>query len=200
MLLTGVAFISAVFIAYFAAGLLLYKILEKLHEHFGWLQQWLNWSMAALALVAAFFSFRDAARARAGHIDEMTLQLPGFLKSRIRGVIRTGARARRFVIAAFLAGIAISFLELACTGQIYVPIIYQIQKGHLDAVAWLVLYNLAFILPLVVIFLLAWAGLRSESLIDFQKRHTTAVKIGLGLVFLALAALILFGHRILPGG
>jgi len=199
MLMTGAAFISAVFLAYFAAGLVLYQILETLHNRFGWLQQWLNWSMAGLALIAAILSFRDANRARAGRLDEMTLQLPAFLKTQIRGVIRTGARARRFVIAAFLAGIVISFLELACTGQIYAPIVYQIQQGRLDAVAWLALYNLAFIVPLVIIFLLAYGGLRSETLIDFQKRHTMAVKIGLGIVFLALAGLILFGHKLLPG-
>ncbi len=103
-------------------------------------------------------------------MDEMTLQLPGFLKDPMRGVIRTGVRARRFVIAAFLTGIAISFLELACTGQVYAPI---------------------------AIFLLAYGGLRSESLIALQKKHTFAVKIALGLLFVLLAAFILLGERLM---
>ncbi len=197
MLLTGAAFILGVFLAYLAAGLLLYQTLAALHQRFSGIQNWLNPLFAALALLAALLSFRDARRARQGRMDEMTLQLPGFLKDRIRGVIRTGARARRFVIAAFLAGIAISFLELACTGQVYAPIVYQIQQGELDAVAMLVLYNLAFIAPLIAIFLLAYGGLRSESLIAFQKQHTFAVKIALGLLFLLLAAFILLGNRLL---
>jgi cytochrome c biogenesis protein CcdA len=129
-------------------------------------------------------------------MEEMTLQLPGMLKDHIRGVIRTGARARRFVIAAFLSGIVISLLELACTGQVYAPIIYQIQKGRLDAVLWLVIYNLAFVTPLVVIFLLAYGGLRSETLIAFQKKHTFAVKLGLAFLFLGLALVIFFGSRL----
>lgn len=197
MLLTGAAFILGVFLAYLAAGLLLYQALATLHERFAGIQNWLNPLFAALALVAAAFSFRDALRARRGRMDEMTLQLPDFLKDRIRGVIRTGVRARRFVIAAFLTGIAISFLELACTGQVYAPIVYQIQQGKLDAVAMLVLYNLAFITPLIVIFLLAYGGLRSESLIALQKKHTFAVKIALGVLFLLLAAFILLGDRLL---
>jgi cytochrome c biogenesis protein CcdA len=195
MLLTGAAFILGVFLAYLAAGLLLYQMLASLHERFSGIQNWLNPVFAGLALVAAALSFRDALRARRGRMDEMTLQLPGFLKDRIRGVIRTGVRARRFVIAAFLTGIAISFLELACTGQVYAPIIYQIQQGSLDAVAMLVVYNFAFIAPLVVIFLLAYGGLRSESLIALQKKHTFAVKIALGLLFVVLAAFILLGGR-----
>lgn len=195
MLMVGAAFISAVFIAYLAAGLVLYQSLAALNERFSGIQKWMNIGFAALALLAAFLSFRDAWRARGGRMDEMTLQLPGFLKDRIRSVIRTGSRARNFVIAAFVSGLVISLLELACTGQVYAPIIYQIQQGKLDAIVWLVVYNLAFITPLVVIFLLAYGGLRSESLINFQKKHTASVKIGLGLLFLVLALMILFGQR-----
>lgn len=197
MLLTGAAFILGVFLAYLAAGLLLYQALAALHQRFAGIQNWLNPIFAALALIAAALSFRDALRARRGRMDEMTLQLPGFLKDRIRGVIRTGVRARRFVIAAFLTGIAISFLELACTGQVYAPIVYQIQQGKLDAVAMLVLYNLAFIAPLIAVFLLAYGGLRSETLIALQQKHSFAVKIALGLLFVLLAAFILLSGRLL---
>lgn len=197
MLLTGGAFILGVFLAYLSAGLVLYKVLATLHQRFAGIQNWLNPLFAILALVAALLSFRDALRAKGGRMDEMTLQLPDFLKSRIRSVIRTGIRARRFVIAAFLSGIAISFLELACTGQVYAPIVYQIQQGKLDAVAMLILYNLAFILPLIVIFLLAYGGLRSETLIAVQKKHAFVVKLALGLLFVMLAAFILWGDRIM---
>ena len=197
MLAVGFAFIFAVFLAYFLAGLVLHSVLEKLTDHISGIKPYLDWAFAGLAIIAALVSFRDAAKARAGKLDEMALTLPAFLKDRIRGVIRTGAKARRFVIAAFLAGIVISFLELACTGQVYAPIIYSIQQGRLDAVAWLLAYNLAFILPLIVIFALAFTGMSNKALIDFQTRHTFSVKIALGLVFLALAAVILFGARML---
>lgn len=198
MLMVGAAFISAVFIAYLAAGLLLHEVIASLNEHFAGIQRWMNLVFGILALIAAYLSLRDALRARAGRLDEMTLQLPGILKDRIRGVIRSGARARNFVIAAFLSGLVISLLELACTGQVYAPIIYQIQKGRLDAVLWLVVYNLAFITPLIVIFLLAYGGLRSETLVAFQKKHTFSVKLGLALLFLFLALFILFGSKFLP--
>jgi cytochrome c biogenesis protein CcdA len=199
MLQVGAAFITAVFIAYLAAGLLLHGVLGSLNQRFAGLQSWMNLGFGGLALVAAFLSFRDAYRARGGRLGEMTLQLPGFLKERIRGVVRTGARARNFVAAAFVAGLVISLLELACTGQVYAPIIYQIQRGKLDAVLWLVIYNLAFITPLVVIFLLAYGGLRSEALVAFQKQHTATVKTALGILFLVLALVIFLGQSLLGG-
>lgn len=195
MLAVGIAFITAVFLAYFAAGLVLHSVLEQMTDRIAGIKPYLDWGFAGLAIIAAIISFRDAAKARSGKLDEMSLTLPTFLKDRIRGVIRKGARARRFVIAAFIAGILISFLELACTGQVYAPIIYSIQQGRADAVAWLFAYNLAFILPLIVIFALAFSGMSNKALVDFQTRHTFSVKIALGLVFLALAAVIIFGSR-----
>ena len=124
----------------------------------------------------------------------MTLQLPGMLKTQIRSVIRTGARAHRFVIAAFLAGVVISLLELACTGQVYLPtILYMLRAGHSGAAGHLVLYNAAFVTPLIVVFVLAWAGLRSDALIRFQQRRTALVKVLTGILFLLLTALLLSG-------
>lgn len=67
------------------------------------------------------------------------------------------------------------------------------------AVVWLLAYNLAFITPLVVIFLFVFTGMSNKALINFQTKHTFGVKIALGLVFLALAWIILFGSRYLLG-
>jgi cytochrome c biogenesis protein CcdA/HEAT repeat protein len=197
MLMVGAAFISAVFLAYFLTGLALSKVLEQIMSRVSGVTRYLDWTFGALAILAAWLSFRDAMKARSGNLDEMTLQLPAFLKTHIRGVIRTGTKARRFVIAAFLVGIVVSFLELACTGQVYAPIIYGIQQGRGDAVVWLLAYNVAFIVPLVIIFFMAFAGISNKKLIDFQTRHTFAVKVALGLVFVALAAMILFREKLM---
>ncbi len=197
MIQVGVAFIVAVFIAYFSAGLFLHKVLEKVTSHVSGVKVYLDWIFAGLAFAAAALSFRDAARAKQGRLDEMTLTLPDNLKDRIRSVIRVSSKSRHYVITAFVAGIIISFLELACTGQVYAPIIYSIQQGKMDAVAWLAAYNVAFILPLVVIFVMAVMGMSNKRLIDFQQRHTFGVKIGLGLIFVLLALVILFGSKFL---
>jgi len=198
MLMVGVAFILGIFLAYLAAGLVLHSVLDRITTTLGGIRPWLTWIFAGFALLVAALSLRDGIRASRGDLKDMTLQLPDFLKKRVRGVIRTGAKARRFVVAAFLSGLAIAFLELACTGQVYAPIIYKIQQGNLNEVFYLLLYNVAFILPLVFIFLLAYRGMRSDALIAFQKKHTAAVKYGLAALFLLLALLLLFQDKI-PG-
>lgn len=191
ILMVGAAFIAAVFIAYFAVGLGLSHLVAKL-EAFAWVRVWLNRLLAFVALVLAWLSFRDGLRAWRGRMGDATLQLPEFLKTRIRGVIRTQTKSSRFVIAAFVSGIIISLLELACTGQVYLPtIIYMMKQGSMGAVAYLLLYNVAFVLPLIAIFILAWLGMTSDALIEFQKRHTVTVRFATALLFLALWIVLL---------
>lgn len=191
LLLTGGSFVLSVYVTYFAIGL-------GFHELIGQLQSWaflktgMDVTFSLLALLAAFLSFRDAWLARRGRLSDMSLALPEFLKKRIRQTTRVQSKSTRFILAAFVAGIIISLLELACTGQVYAPIIYQISRGSSSAVAMLALYNLAFILPLLLIFFLAYRGMKAEALIRYQQKHAVLVKLLLGVLFLGLAAIIIW--------
>jgi cytochrome c biogenesis protein CcdA len=71
----------------------------------------------------------------------------------------------------------------------------MLRSGQRNALGLLLLYNCAFIVPLVVIFILAWAGMRSDALIAFQKKHTALAKVLTGALFLALAVFLIFGHE-----
>lgn len=192
LLLTGGSFVLSVYLTYFAIGL-------AFHELIGQLQAWSSLKMvmdvlfSLLALLAAVLSFRDAWLARRGRLADMSLTLPDFLKKRIRRTAREQSKSARFIVAAFAAGIVISALELACTGQVYAPIIYQIRQGSSSAVGMLALYNLAFILPLLLIFFLAYRGMKAEALIRYQQKHAFLVKMLLGVLFLCLAAIIVWG-------
>jgi cytochrome c biogenesis protein CcdA len=194
----GAAFIIGVFIAYFVLGLGLIEVVAKINA-LRFAGRVLNWLLAAFAGVIMILSIRDGFRCLHGDMADMTLQLPEFLKQRIHGVIRTGARHRRYVIGAFVIGVAVSFLELACTGQVYLPMIIYMLKtssNRAGALGYLALYNLAFILPLVIVFGLAAYGLTSMRLTEWMKKHAAAVKFGTALLFLVLILMLLFGHEI----
>ena len=53
------------------------------------------------------------------------------------------------------------------------------------------LYNLMFILPLLVVFILACRGVSSERFAKFTKENLALVKLFMGVLFLGLAALVL---------
>jgi hypothetical protein len=91
-------------------------------------------------------------------------------------------------------GIAVSVLESVCTGQVHLPtIVFVLRDASLrvHAFAYLVLYNVMFILPLVVIFILAYLGLQSSVLVRLAQRHTGTTKLLLTVVFIGLGVLLL---------
>jgi len=193
ILLTGCSFAVGIFCAYFLAGIGLERVVAET-SWFSTVARWFYGILGLLSAVLAVFSFRDAARAAHGHAQEMTLQLPGQEKSKIRFLIRATAGSRFMPLWAFLVAFPVALLEFLCTGQTYLPTIVLIianQGLHSHAVLLLLLYNLLFILPLLVITVLAAAGVSSERLRSWFTRHLPASKLLGGLLFALFAVLFL---------
>jgi cytochrome c biogenesis protein CcdA/glutaredoxin len=189
ILLVGLAFALGVFVTYLLVGVGLLKIVQSL-GFFTTLGRWVYLLTALLCVILAILTFRDFFKARKGQVSEMALKLPLSLRRRINKVIRENAQTRAFVAMAFVTGFAVSLIELACTGQVYVPtIVYVMSQPELAAQAffYLVLYCLMFILPLIVVFALSYLGTTSEQLAQFVNRHTSTIKLITGLVFVGLA-------------
>jgi cytochrome c biogenesis protein CcdA len=190
VLVVGAAFTLGVFLAYLVVGLGFYKVLDLLGGLLTTLGRWVYGLTALLCAVLAVFSFLDFLKARRGGIGDMALNLPHGLRMRINALIRKGRRSQAFVVGTFATGVAVSFLELACTGQVYLPtIIFVVSQPELRmrALLFLVLYNLLFILPLVVVFILVYYGTGSKQLTRFLQRRAAVVKLGMALLFAALA-------------
>ncbi len=190
VLVVGASFTIGVFVAYLVVGFGFYKVLDLVGDWLGQVGRWVYGFTALFCLVLAFFSLRDFLKARKGKIEDMQLNLPKTLRMRINATIREGRKTRAYVIGAFITGILISFLELACTGQIYLPTIIfvsSIPELKVQAFLYLILYNLMFIIPLIVVFILAYYGTTSKDLTNFLHKHASAVKLGMVFLFLGLA-------------
>ncbi len=189
ILFVGLAFALGVFLTYLLVGVGLLQAIQSL-GFFTALGRWVYLLTALLCAVLAALTFRDFFKARKGQVSEMVLRLPMSLRRRIHKVIRESAQVRAFVAMAFVTGFVVSLIELACTGQVYLPtIVYVLSVPELAvrAFLYLLLYCLMFILPLVVVFVLSYLGTTSEQLTQFVNRYTTAIKLATGLVFLGLA-------------
>lgn len=189
VLFVGVAFTLGVFLTYLLVGVGLLKVVQSLGI-LSSLGRWVYLFTALLCAILAALTFRDLARARRGKPGEMTLKLPLPLRKRINKVIREGAQVRAFVGMAFVTGFLVSLIELACTGQVYLPtIVYVLSQPELAARAflYLLLYCLMFVLPLVVVFVLSYLGTTSEQLGQFVNRHTASIKLLTGVIFVGLA-------------
>lgn len=189
VLLVGGAFTLGVFLTNLSVGLGLARLLEAL-PFLSIASRWVYGITAAACLILAFASLHDWLKARRGSPEKMRLRLPDRLRKWINKMIRRGSFTRAFVPAALFTGIVIAFIELACTGQVYLPTILFVLgqpdlKSH--ATFFLVLYNLMFIVPLLIVFVAAYFGTTSQQLVGFINRHTAGVKLATAGLFLLLA-------------
>ncbi|MDD5677435.1 MAG: hypothetical protein PHW60_05505 [Kiritimatiellae bacterium] len=194
LLLAGGTFCIAGFLTYLAIGLGLLHVLRPLTS-LAHAREAINAIMLVLLLCFATLSFRDAWLFRTqGDAHGMVLRLPRPLMLATHAIMRRGLKARHLALGGFLIGVAVTVLESVCTGQVYVPTLVLVLRsgaGAGTATGYLVLYNLLFILPLVIILGLTWQGLRTARLLAWSRRHVVVEKYLLGMLFLALAALLL---------
>lgn len=197
MLVTGAAFTLAVFLTYFLMGLMFFQLASVLLKNTT-VALVVNLVLLALVVVLSVLSFVDFMKARGGKNTDILLQLPDAIKRRIRGRIRTFARNTVAVTGtAFVLGVVISGMELTCTGQVYVPIVTMISEPQhrVAAVFYLIGYNVAFIAPLVAVFLFATFGMTSKRIEAFFKQHVATVKLGFSGLFAVMAVVIIFNLR-----
>ena len=193
LLAAGLAFCAASYVTYFAIGFGLLRVLH-LFAGFTMLQRGVDILMIVVLLAFAALSFRDAMRYRASrNPEDVTLQLPAGIKRRIHERMRKGLRTRGMVTAGLTIGAAVTVLESVCTGQVYVPtMVYVVKSGDnvWRGLAYLAVYNLAFILPLVVVFILTYQGLKLQQLMAWSMKNVVISKVLLGFFFLLMAGLI----------
>lgn len=194
VLFVGSAFTFAVFITYFFIGLGLFELIRILRI-FTILSRVTSLLIAALAALLGILSVYDYYKIKKGRLNEMVLQLPAAVRNKIHSTIREESKMRNFILGSFIMGFLVAFLEFPCTGQVYLPIIFVLRnmsEFRLRAVSYLMLYNLMFILPLIVVFFLAYEGTSSQRLIELMHSNVGKVKIFTAILFFSLAAILIF--------
>jgi cytochrome c biogenesis protein CcdA/glutaredoxin-related protein len=181
MLVNCSAFIIGVLISYLGAGIgLLYVI------NIAPFRTLLRYLVGSVAIVFAALEFKEFLFYGKG----LSLEQPGAL-SRIINRYSTSMT----VGASLIIGMAVSIVELPCTGGIYLTILYLLAKIGLtlEVFLLLLLYNLIFILPLFIILLLVYFG-RSIMEIDawrIEKRRY--MRLLAGILLLAIGITMIAG-------
>lgn len=189
VLLAGLAFTLGVFLTYLGVGVGFLKFLETL-PFLDAISRWVYGATALMCIVLAIGSLYDWRQARQGKSEEMRLKLPTKLRQRINKAIRERAGMRAFIPMTFLTGVVVSVIELACTGQVYLPTIVfvlGVPEMQSQAFLYLLLYNLMFILPLAIVFVMAYYGTSSEQLGLFIHKRMATIKLVTAGLFILLA-------------
>jgi len=190
----GMGFSGTVFVTYLLIGFGFLSFIQHL-SFLPLFSRILYLLTVAFAFVLGVLSLYDYIQLKRGRPSQMKLQLPNFLKKRIHQTIRKESQSTRYFLVAVVAGFIISLLEFTCTGQVYLPtILFVINTPSLrtSAISYLLLYNVMFITPLLIIFGIVYWGVTSEQLAFFLQKRASTIKLLTALFFFFLAGILIF--------
>jgi cytochrome c biogenesis protein CcdA/thiol-disulfide isomerase/thioredoxin len=181
ILLLGGAYIAATFLFHLLVGIGLFSVfslsgLSKVFSIIG----------GVVALLFGIINIADLLRNRETFFLSISESRKGLL----------GDYARMASLpAAFVLGILAGIFGFTCTGGIYISILGLMGRDMtvMTGLSWLVLYNLIFVFPLILITLLVAYGVSPERAEQLRTRHKRLLRVLISVILIALGAIILLG-------
>ena len=189
MLIAGLAYTAAVYGTYFLLGfgILIFAVGTGITRG-------VYWGAAIIAIVAGLLEIKDYFWYGKGFSLQM---IPGAAK-RIKLItekIKTLDQKSPLLSygMAFVLGIFVPLVELPCTGAPYIAILALLAEGSYEnAIPYLLLYNLVFVAPLLVIIGMVYFGKSSDSIEKWRLKHRGTMRLVVGLFLLALGAFMIY--------
>jgi cytochrome c biogenesis protein CcdA len=209
IVLIGLIFIFSVYLTYVLIGVGTLEFIYRI-QGFYTIAKVVNVSVGIFSIVTGFMALYDYIKFKKDkNTSGLLLQLPKSMTNRIHKVIREEYKAgdaaaeavhrkktlAKLAIGALITGFLVSAFEAVCVVKIYLPTIIFMLKttGHrIQALGYLLLYNLLFVIPLLGIFVCALAGTTSEQFAAWLKRHMGLLKILLAVMFFGLGLFLIF--------
>ena len=197
LLIVSITYISALFLSYFLIGTFFLEVLERFTSQIALIGTIINWFVVILCFVLFSLNMYDFIQAKREKYGKIKNQLPKFVQKYNKKIVKAFTnvinneenKGGLFAVLGltFLLGITLSVTELVCTGQIYFGILYGIHSvGSGYAYVLLLFYNLMFILPLVII---AVVAIRLKSVVTISnwiRENLSTIKLVTAIFFLGI--------------
>jgi len=175
----GSAYVGGMFVTYLLLGLGLMGFAGALRQdHLG------TKIFLGVAIVWAILALQEALLPELGE----RLRMPMGLHERAREWV-----SRATLPGLFVAGALIGLCTVPCSGNVYIAVLALLstRADLAEAIAYLVVYNIAFVLPLVAILAAIATPPAMRTLSRWQLHHRPELKLVLGLTTAAVALLTL---------
>jgi cytochrome c biogenesis protein CcdA len=178
MFIAGITYITAVFIFYLLSGIGIFSVIQT-----AGITNAFSFIAGCITCIAGILMLKDA-------LKPGDRSLLGISPSHM-GVIQQLMKIATLP-SAFILGILVGIFELPCTGGIYLSILSMIslKSSFSQAFGYLILYNLAFIIPLVCILVLVAFGLPPERVNTWRLEQRQRLKGIIGVVLIGFALYI----------
>jgi cytochrome c biogenesis protein CcdA len=188
VLTAGLAFTAAIYITYMLYGIVIIQLFKAALGVIAESRMYIYGILGAAALVLGALNFKDFFWYREGGL--MT-EMPMSWRPRLKRLISTATGTK----GAFVIGIFVTLFLLPCTIGPYI-ITGGILSGVplAETIPWLLFYNLIFVLPMVAITLVIYAGFTTvENVSGWKERNIRYLHGVAGLVMILLGLAMVFG-------
>ncbi|NTU69533.1 hypothetical protein HGB13_01720 [bacterium] len=98
------------------------------------------------------------------------------------------------VPAAIVVGVLVAIFEFPCSGAVYVAILslLSLKQSFFGGALYLLIYNLMFVLPLILIFALSSNRMVVEGFINMQEKDGRKMHLSLAVLMLSLGAAMFY--------
>lgn len=181
LLALGSAYIFAIFFTYLVAGLGLIYFFSEIPII---LAEYLSIFVGILVIAAGLFEVKDYFWYGKG----FSLQIPKYFANKIHEY----SKSKQSIAGVMFLGAFVAAVELPCTGAPYLAII-TILSINFNFMAFLlmVLYNVIFVLPLIVILVMVAAGTNVSSVAKWKEESKGTMRLFLGLLLIGLGWLLI---------
>src|SRR3989344_1613220 len=180
LLKMGLIYIAAVYVVYFSAGLGLTAFLSYVPLIVSSL---ISIVVGLIIITAALIEIKDFFWYGQG----ISLMIPADKAKDIHNLSKNVTVPGMIVLGAFVAAV-----ELPCTGGPYLAITLVLsQNFNLTAILLLAFYNLIFVLPLLIILLLAFFGAKIQDIKMWKDMNKAYMRLAIGLLLVVLGWLLI---------
>ncbi|MST04307.1 MAG: hypothetical protein EXS49_01945 [Candidatus Pacebacteria bacterium] len=186
LLFNGLAYVAGVYVTYIVGGLTLLSIFNAIRG-ITVISQYLYLFIGIFIMIAAFLEIKDFYWYGWGY----SLAIPKKFISLVEGKMSSTAVSMG---SAFVFGGLITLVELPCTGAPYLAILAIMSQGGMNFITGLpllLLYNLVFIIPLIVIIGMIYYGFSIKVFEGWRQEHRGSMRLGIGIALLAVGIWII---------
>jgi cytochrome c biogenesis protein CcdA len=180
MLYLGGLYILAIFLTYLLAGLGLLYFLSSVPLKTA---EYVSLTVGSLVVLAGLIEIKDYFWYGRG----ISLAIPVGLSKKIHNFAQNTT-----ALGVILAGVFVAAVELPCTGAPYLAVITILSINFdLAAMLLLVIYNIIFVSPLIIILLLVAGGTKLHLVKNWKQESRGGMRMMMGLLLIVLGWLLI---------
>jgi len=182
ILLIGFSYVLGVFLVYFLIGLGVLRAISLSSEPF-----FVARVATVILLILGLINIKDYFFPK----FPIHLKIPDFTKGAIQTFVE-----RASVPSAFIVGALVGMCAFPCTGGIYTVIISTLAASASSKfIVYLILYNFVFVLPLLIVVIIATNRKLLERVEEMEHRNSRKLHLVTGILMIFIAVSVYFWIR-----